>query len=134
MIRGYEQVAITCELSMMNGVSTSQIISYIICSIHQTGIFEWCYVVIDITIYRSVIEQTWDNYFHMKWPTDDKWRVSECNQQWVTTICVIANPAFGVEEFPYKILYMNYMIVSPRKGLNGYCFIFLSLLQIFISI
>jgi hypothetical protein len=40
----------------------------------------------------------------MKLPTDDKWRVSEHNQQWVTTIRVITNPAFGVEEFPYKIL------------------------------
>ena len=35
---------------------------------------------------------------------DDKWRVFERNQQWVTTIRVIANPAFGVEEFPNKIL------------------------------
>ena len=57
---------------MMSALSTSQIISVIICSIRLIGKFEWCFVVIVTTKYRSVME---NDGFYMNLLTSDKLRV-----------------------------------------------------------
>jgi hypothetical protein len=33
---------------------------------------EWCYVVMEITKYKSVTDQTWNNGFDMNWSKNEK--------------------------------------------------------------
>ena len=47
----------------MNAISTSQIVSFIICSMRLIGKFVWCYVV-ETTKYWSVKEQTRNNMLY----------------------------------------------------------------------
>ena len=63
----------------MNALSTTQIVSFIICLI---GKVEGCYVIIENAKYRPVIEQTQNNCLYMNWPTDNDWSISEFDQPW----------------------------------------------------
>jgi hypothetical protein len=56
---------------MMNAISTSKIISFIICSICLMEKFEWCYVDMETTRYSPVREQDRNRGFHMNWPIDN---------------------------------------------------------------
>lgn len=56
-------------LPTINAISTSQILSVIICSLWLIGKFEPCYVVMETTKYKSITEQTRNDGFHINWPT-----------------------------------------------------------------
>ena len=78
MKREYEPVTITIGLLTMNAISTSKIISFIICSIRKVAKLNG--VVIETTKYRSVTGQNRNGGFHIKRPKGDETRVSECDQ------------------------------------------------------
>jgi len=56
---------ITLKLLMMNAISTSQIVSFIICSILLIEKLVCCYVAMETTKYTSVTKQTQNDGFHM---------------------------------------------------------------------
>jgi len=71
---------ITFGLSTMNALSTSQILSFLICSIRLRRKFENCCVVLEIAKYISLKETA---SFHRHWPKGEESRASESNHPWV---------------------------------------------------